>query len=117
MEQMQILSADRRRSRKMTQLADRVYTAPSDIGRLSLLIEGLPDEAQVDLVLIDGSRQVGVVTTRPSLQTFLDPAGNEGVNAVVRLDDPNIANRTRYLWLDEILEVRPIHAADRPFAR
>lgn len=101
----------------MTKLADRVYTESSDIGRLSLLIESLPDEAQVDLVLIDGSRQVGVVTTRPSLQTFLDPAGNEGVNAVVRLDDPNIKDRTLYLWLDEILEVRPIHSADRPFAR
>jgi hypothetical protein len=101
----------------MTQLADRVYTDPADIRRLSLLVERLPDEGVVDLILIDGSRQVGVVTTRPSLQTFLDSAGNEGINAVVRLDDPKIESRTTYLWIDEIIEVRPILSADREFAR
>ncbi|MBT2748747.1 MULTISPECIES: DUF3247 family protein [unclassified Lysobacter] len=101
----------------MTKLANRVYTDPSHVRRLSLLIEQLPDEGQVDLTLIDGSRQIGVVTARPSLQTFLDPAGNEGVNAVLRLDDLNIESKTSYLWVDEILEVRPIHSADRRFAR
>ncbi|MGO1068715.1 DUF3247 family protein [Lysobacter sp. CA199] len=110
----------------MTQHADRVHTDPADIGRLRVLIDRLPDQAWVELVLIDGSRQVGFVTARPSLQTFVDAQGEEGVNAVLRLDDPNIENctsesrtsesRTNYLWVDEILQVRPIQSADRPFA-
>jgi len=101
----------------MTQLADRVITDPADIERLNRLIARLPDEGLVDLVLVDGSRRTGVVTTRPSLQTFLDRNGREGVNAVVRYDDPKIENRTCYLWLDEILDVRPIHSDRRDFAR
>ncbi|QWF19470.1 DUF3247 family protein [Lysobacter capsici] len=101
----------------MTQTADRVYTDPADIERLRGLIERLPDAGLVDIELIDGSRQSSVVTVRPSLQTFLDGDGNEGVNAVVRLDDPDLANGSRYLWVDEILDIRPIHSDERTFAQ
>jgi hypothetical protein len=93
----------------MTQTADRVYTDPADIDRFRQLIGRLPDAGLVDIVLIDGSRQSAVVTVRPSLQTFLDGEGNEGINAVVRLDDPEVANGSRYLWIDEILDIHPIH--------
>lgn len=101
----------------MTQLADRVVTDSADIARLTRLIEDLADEARVCLVLIDGSRRLGVVTARPSLQTFLDLSGREGVNAVLRVDDPKIEGGTCYLWLDEIIEVRPIPCDRRDFAR
>jgi hypothetical protein len=101
----------------MTQLADRVYTDPEQIQRLSRLIEQLPDAGLIDIVLIDGSRRNAVVTTRPSLQTFLDANGNEGINAVVRLDDPKTETDSVYLWLDEVLEIHPIQSADREFAQ
>ncbi|MBX9403168.1 DUF3247 family protein [Lysobacter sp. BMK333-48F3] len=101
----------------MTQLADRVVTDSADIARLTRLIERLPDEGLVELVLVDGSRRSGVVTTRPSLQTFLDPSGREGINAILRFDDLRIENRSCYLWLDEILEIRPIQSDRRDFAR
>ncbi|MGJ7900900.1 DUF3247 family protein [Lysobacter sp. 1R34A] len=99
----------------MTQLADRVHTDPAEIRRLSLLIERLPDEGLVDIVLVDGSRQVGVVATRPSLQTFLDADGNEGANAVLRLEDVQGEGRVAYLWLDEIVKVRPLQSDEREF--
>ncbi|WP_046656559.1 DUF3247 family protein [Lysobacter capsici] len=101
----------------MTQTADRVYTDPADIDRLRQLIGRLPDAGLVDIVLIDGSRQSAVVTVRPSLQTFLDGDGNEGINEVVRLDDPEVANGSRYLWIDEILDIHPIHSDERVFAQ
>lgn len=101
----------------MTQSADRVYTDPEQIRRLSRLIEQLPDAGLIDIVLVDGSRRNAVVTTRPSLQTFLDADGNEGINAVVRLDDPKTDQGSMYLWLDEVLEIHPIHSADREFAQ
>ncbi|QWP75472.1 DUF3247 family protein [Lysobacter sp. K5869] len=98
----------------MTQLADRVYRDAAEIERLTALVAGLPDEGLVDLQLIDGSWRAAVVTTRPSLQTFLDPEGNEGVNAVVRIDDPT-TGRSDYLWIDEIARIRPVHSAERKF--
>lgn len=101
----------------MTQLADRVHTDPEQIQRLRQLIERLPDAGLVDIVLVDGSRQSAVVTVRPSLQTFLDADGNEGVNAVLRLDDPQFDNGSRYLWLDEVLDIHPIHSDEREFAQ
>lgn len=101
----------------MTQLADRVYTDPEQIQRLRELIERLPDAGLVDIVLVDGSRQSAVVTVRPSLQTFINAEGDEGVNAVLRLDDPKFDNGSRYLWLDEVLEIHPIHSDQREFAQ
>lgn len=98
----------------MTQLADRVYRDAAQIERLTALIKQLPDEGLVDLQLIDGSWRAAVVTARPSLQTFLDPNGREGVNAVVRIDDP-ATGRSDYLWIDEIARIFPVHSATRGF--
>lgn len=98
----------------MTQLADRVYRDAAEIERLTALVAELPDEGLVDLQLVDGSWRAAVVTTRPSLQTFLDPLGREGINAVVRIDDP-ATGRSDYLWIDEIVRIRPVHSAQRDF--
>lgn len=98
----------------MTKLADRVYRDPADLRRLTALVEQLPDEGLVDLQLIDGSWRAAVVTTRPSLQTFLDRDGREGINAVLRIDDPR-TGRSDYLWIDELAQVRPIHSAQHRF--
>lgn len=98
----------------MTQLADRVYRDAAQIERLSALVAQLPDAGLTDLQLIDGSWRAAVVVVRPSLQTFLDPDGREGVNAVVRIDDP-ASGRSDYLWIDEIARVRPVRSSERPF--
>lgn len=98
----------------MTQLADRVYRDAAQIERLAALIAQLPDEGLIDLQLIDGSWRAAVVTVRPSLQTFFDPEGVEGVNAVLRIDDPG-SGRSDYLWIDEIAAIRPVRSAERGF--
>lgn len=89
----------------MGKFADCVYTDQADIALLESRAEQLPDEAKVELVLIDGSKLQGVVSTRPVVQIFEDNEGEEGVNAQVRIDDARDPDLAHYLWLDEILEV------------
>ncbi len=101
----------------MTQHADRVHTDSAEIQRLAGLIQALPDEGWVELVFTDGSRASGIVTTRPTLQTFIDAQGSEGINAILRFDDPQVEGRSRYVWVDHIARIRPIHSDQRPFAR
>ena len=95
----------------MGRTAERVYTDDADIARLERLMEQLPDEARVELLLTDGSSVAGVVSVRPTVQTFLDPQGEEGINGVVRIDDADDPSQAHYIWLDVIREVRPIDTA------
>ena len=95
----------------MGKFADCVYTDQADIALLESRATQLPDEAKVELVLIDGSKLEGVVSTRPVVQVFLDGEGEEGVNAQVRIDDARDPELSHYLWLDEILEVHQ-HGSD-----
>jgi Protein of unknown function (DUF3247) len=85
--------------------AENVYTDQHDIALLEARAGQLPDEARVDIVLVDGSRVTGTVAARPTLQTFFDEDGREGVNGVVRIDDHDEPGRAHYLWLDRILEI------------
>lgn len=95
----------------MSQVADRVYTGREDIARLEALVEELADEARVELLLEGGKRIEGVVAVRPTVQTFLDPQGREGINGVVRIDDALDPSRAHYLWLDRIREIRDLDPA------
>lgn len=95
----------------MGRTAERVYTDDADIARLEGWMEQLPDEARVELLLADGSSIVGVVSVRPTVQAFLDPHGEEGINGVVRIDDAADPSQAHYVWLDLIREVRRLDAA------
>ena len=95
----------------MGQLAERVYTASDDIARLEALVLQLPDEARVELLLSDGGSITGVVSVRPTVQTFLDPQGEEGINGVLRIDDAADPSQAHYVWLDRIREVRHLDTA------
>jgi|SRR5690606_25130721 len=90
----------------MGRIAERVYTADADIARLEGLVEQLPDEARVELLLADGGTVTGAVSVRPTVQTFLDPNGGEGINGVVRIDDARDPSHAHFIWLDMISEVR-----------
>lgn len=89
----------------MGKFADCVYTDQEDIALLEARATQLPDEAKVEVLLIDGSKLQGVVSTRPVVQIFQDDQGEEGVNAQVRIDDARDPELSHYVWLDEILEV------------
>lgn len=95
----------------MGQFAERVHTDPDEIARLEALVVELDDEAKVELQLDDGSACVGVVAARPTIQNFRDVDGREGVNGVLRLDDPLEPERVRTLWLDTVRRVRRLGSA------
>ncbi|MEZ0469820.1 DUF3247 family protein [Luteimonas salinilitoris] len=90
----------------MGQFAEHVYTRQEDIARIEARATQLDDEAWVALTLEDGGTVEGVVAVRPTVQTFRDPQGREGVNAVVRIDDAGDQAVAHYIWLDRIREVR-----------
>ena len=96
----------------MTRNAIRVHRDPAAIARLESLIEALPNGVRVALTLEDGSELRCLVAARPILQVFFDPAGEEGSNAVVRVepltDDPFELTSPHDLWLDSIVAVRDL---------
>lgn len=89
----------------MGRRAEHVYTDNEYIQRLESLVEALPDNGRVRLLLKDGSRCDGVVSVRPSVQVFRDSEGNEGLNATVRLERPEAPDWHRDVWLDDIVRV------------
>lgn len=89
----------------MGQIADRVYTSQADIALIEARIVELPDEAIVEVIMGDGSTVKGVVSVRPSVQTFRNPQGEEGINALLRIDDLQHPEQAHYLWLDQISDI------------
>ena len=52
------------------------------------------------LTLCDGNIVTGSVTERPNVQVFENVHGQEGINGLLRLDNPK-----HYLWLGDIEKV------------
>ena len=94
----------------MSRIADRVYTDQFDIDRLEATIRALDIGDRVSLLMEGGEVVQGIVAAKPSVQVFLDPAGREGINAVVRIEEPALERPEtagwRDLWVDAIREVR-----------
>lgn len=99
----------------MTRSADRILTDPGQIERLQARIAELPNGAHVELELDDGSQASGIVAARPVAQLFYGPDGDQGTNAVVRLEDPAMDAPERAgwrdLWVDRITRVRRLDPA------
>ncbi|HSX63857.1 MAG TPA: DUF3247 family protein [Pseudoxanthomonas sp.] len=93
------------------QIPDRVFTQPGDVALLEANIAALPDEAIVQLTMEDGSAVRGVVAVRPSAQIFRTDDGQEGINAVLRLDDLDHPEHPHYLWLDQVRDILPLGSA------
>lgn len=92
----------------MAKYATHVYTDQAQIATLESWIPQLPDEARVQLTLADGSRLLGTVAARPTIQSFRDEDENEGMNGLLRLDDLDTPVQQHLVWLDTIREVRPL---------
>ena len=95
----------------MTKIAERVHQDQAEIARLESLVADLDDEAIVEVLLTDGTRRKGTVVVRPTVQTFRDAQGNEGINALLRLDDLEEPGKSHYLWLDTVAEVNHMGSA------
>ncbi|GAB2508205.1 DUF3247 family protein [Lysobacter humi (ex Lee et al. 2017)] len=94
--------------------ADTVYTAQVDIDRLQARIFELPNDAHVELTLVDGRVLAGIVSGRPTIQQFFDRSGREGSNATVRLEQPALDAPERAGWIDLFLDqIVQVRALDR----
>lgn len=89
----------------MGRLAEHVYTNPAEIRHLESLVDELPANGHVVLLLHDGSTCDGIVSARPNVQVFRDRQENEGINGVVRLERPDVPEWNCYVWLDAIHRV------------
>ncbi len=92
----------------MTQIAERVHTDQAQIALIESRIMELNDAVTVELSLSDGRKLKGVVTVRPSVQTFRDAEGKEGINALLRLDDLQQPGKTHHVWLDQVTGIFPL---------
>jgi hypothetical protein len=89
----------------MGRQAKRVYTDQASIRKLESLVDQLPANGHVVLLLKDGSSCDGVIITRPNVQVFRDGDEREGINATVQLERPDVPEWSRQVWLDQILRV------------
>jgi hypothetical protein len=85
--------------------ADSIQNGPGAVARLNALIGELRDNAKVTLHLQDGSSLTGVVAVVPTVQTFVDAEGTEGINGVVKLTDPGRPDWSATVSLDTIARV------------
>ncbi|HVR81668.1 MAG TPA: DUF3247 family protein [Luteimonas sp.] len=94
----------------MSRIADRVYSDAADIARLEAIALQLPQDLRVAVTLDDGTQLRGVVTATPTMQMFFDPQGNEGLNALARIEGSLDKRQPggggdHYVWLDRIRAV------------
>ncbi|MEY2113729.1 MULTISPECIES: DUF3247 family protein [Rhodanobacter] len=95
----------------MGRAAERVYTDRASIQQLESLVEELPANGHVVLLLKDGSSCDGVVVTRPNVQMFRDADEREGINATVRLERPDVPEWSQQVWLDQIVRVEHLDSS------
>lgn len=97
-------------------IAQHVYTDQADIDRLQAMIPELPNGQPVALAMRDGTRLAGIVAVRPTIQQFFGPDGQEGSNALVRLEQPALVRPEAAGWvdvfLDEIVGIRHLERED-----
>lgn len=94
----------------MTREAPRVHAVQAVIDRMEHFAERLDQDARVEVRTDTGQCVRGIVSFRPTVQSFFDADGNEGLNGVVRLeaflDDGRVhQGGLHYLWLDEVAHV------------
>ncbi len=94
----------------MTRAAPRVHADQAVIERMEHFATLLPQDAQVELRTDRGECIRGMVSATPTVQSFFDADGREGLNGVVKLeafldDGRPHQGGTHYLWLDEVAHV------------
>jgi hypothetical protein len=90
----------------MGSTAERVYTDTSDIAMLKKWVDELAVNAAVRIVKHGGEVVEGVVSVTPTLQVFLDPNDQEGMNGVVRLIDSHRPDWGGLVWLGDIRDIQ-----------
>ncbi|MBO9664101.1 DUF3247 family protein [Dokdonella sp.] len=92
----------------MSRIAKTICTQADDIERITRLVTEMPTGEPVRIVERNGQVFTGTVVERPCVQVFEDVHGTEGINAVVRIDDPSAPPWSAELWLSDIEAVEPL---------
>ena len=90
----------------MGRRAERVFTDPADIALLEKWVDELAVNASVRIAKHDGEVVEGMVTVTPTVQVFLGPGDQEGMNGVVRLIDVNRPDWDGLVWLGDIRDIQ-----------
>lgn len=90
----------------MSRTAPRVHLDQPGIEHLKRLQQALDAELRVTLRMRDGSRLVGTLLDRPTIQQFRGPDGREGTNGQLRIDLGG--GDIRDLWPDEVAHYTPM---------
>lgn len=98
----------------MSREAPRVHVDPAAIARLEDVARQLPQDSRVEVRLDDGTTMRGIVTMTPTMQSFYDPDGIEGLNAVARIERESGGNG--YLWVDRVTTVQRLPNPTPPAA-
>lgn len=89
----------------MGRRAEHIECTSAASGHIEALTRQLPANARVTVVQKDGTRYTGTVVERPITQVFEGPDGRHGINAVLRLEDPDVPTWNRQVWLDQVARV------------
>ena len=105
----------------MTREAPRVHGDQAVIARMERFAQQLPQDAFVALQTDTGECLRGIVSFTPTVMSFFDADGREGLNGVVRLeafldDGRPHQGGLRYLWLDEVVQVERLPNPSPPEA-
>jgi hypothetical protein len=97
----------------MGQLADRVYVQRKDVQHLEHLVDELAVNARVNLHLFNGQTMEGIVAVTPTVQVFRDAEGQEGINGVVKLVNPNRPKWDGLVWLGDIEDLEHLDSVTK----
>lgn len=92
----------------MSRTPPRILVHRDDLDTLERRIVELDDEAVVLLSLATGARIEGIVAARPTLEVFRDAEGQEGHNALLRLDDRAAPEVPHFIWVSEIVDIERV---------
>lgn len=95
----------------MSQTPPRLVTSREDVDRLERRILECHDEAMLRITMDDGSVFEGTVSVRPTVEAFRNAAGDEGHNALLRLDDLEDPAVPHYIWLDGVRSIERLGTA------
>lgn len=102
----------------MTRAAPRVHADQAVIDRMEVVATQLEQDMRVALRTDRGEWFRGMVSMTPTVQSFFDAEGAEGLNGVAKIELED-GGGDCYLWLDEIAFVEqlpnpsPPEASDR----
>ncbi|WP_157745412.1 MULTISPECIES: DUF3247 family protein [Luteimonas] len=88
----------------MSQQPPTLVTSRDAVAKIEHWITLLDDEAIVR-VTRDSDVVEGVVAVRPTIEAFRNDAGEEGHNALLRLDAVEPRQTPQYVWLSDVRDI------------